>query len=52
LPKCRKQFGQKISEVSSVQPVKTNEKTANVFVDSSNPFQTHVYEYAPIQKNL
>jgi len=32
-PMCRKQFGQKISEVSSVQPAQTNERTANVVVD-------------------
>jgi len=38
--------------VSSIQSVKTNEKTANEFVDSSSPFQTQLYEYAPIQKNL
>jgi len=30
---CRKQFGQKISEVSSVQPAQTNERTVNVVVD-------------------
>jgi len=38
--------------VSSVQPVKTNEGTANVFIDSSSLFQTQFCEYAPIQQNL
>jgi len=32
--KCRKQFGQKISEMHSVQPAQTNERTANVVIDS------------------
>jgi len=35
--------------MSSVQPAQTNERTANVFIDSSGPFQTQLYEYAPIQ---
>jgi len=38
--------------VNSVQSVRSNEKTANVFIDSSSPLQTQLYEYAPIQKNL
>jgi len=42
-------LGQKISEMSSVQPVKTN---ANVFMNSASPFQTQLCEYAPIQQNL
>jgi len=33
---------QKISEVSSVQTAQTNERTANVVVDSSSPFQTQL----------
>jgi len=49
---CRKQFGQKTSEVSSVPPVKINERTTNAFVDSSSPFQTQLCEYATIQQNL
>ena len=42
----------RFQKVSSVQPVKTNERTANVFIDSSSPFQTQLCEYAPIQQNL
>jgi len=36
IAKCRKQFGQKISEVSSVQPAQTNERATNVVADCSN----------------
>jgi len=28
--------------VSSVQPAQANERTANIFVDSSSPFQTQL----------
>jgi len=38
--------------VSSVQQAQTNERTANVFIDSSGPFQTQLCGYAPIQQNL
>jgi len=37
--KCRKQFGQNISEVSSVQPGQTNGRTTNVFIDRSVHFR-------------
>jgi len=57
--RSRKQFGQKISEVSSVQQAQTNERAANVVVDSSSPFQTHLCGvhidndiYTPIQQRL
>jgi len=50
--KCRKQFGQKISEMSSVQPAQTNERTANVVIDSWGPFQTQLNNYALVQQNL
>ena len=33
------------------QKKKTNERTANVFIDSSSPFQTQFCEYALIQQN-
>jgi len=38
--------------VSSVQPTQTNEITANVFINSSGPFQTQLCEYVPFQQNL
>ena len=38
--------------MSSVQPAQTNERTANVVIDSSGPFQTQLNNYAPIQQNL
>jgi len=46
-----------ISEVSSVQPAQTNERTANIVIDCSSPIQTQMYEisndiYRPIQQKL
>jgi len=38
--------------LSSGQPAQTKERTANVFIDSSGPFQTQLCEYAPIQQTL
>jgi len=45
--------------VSSVQPAQTNERAANVVIDSSSPFQTQLCGvrndndiYAPIQQKL
>ena len=45
--------------MSSVQPAQKNERAANVVVDSSSPFQTHLCGvhndndmYAPIQQKL
>ena len=33
--------------MSSVQRAQTNERTANVFIDSSGSFQTQLCEHAP-----
>ena len=59
MAELQKKIGQKISDVISVQPAQTNERTANAVVDSSSPFQTQLYGvnndndiYAPIQQTL
>jgi len=52
LAKYKKTFEQMSSEVSSVRPAQSNERTTNVVVDSSSPFQTQLWRVHGRQKDF